>query len=645
MMRPVIYFLLVLSMINPFEKSFAQISWQPHPLQLNAELSEHVKFGYLSLPESRTSPDSREIHMAFTIISSFSDNPLPDPVIIIPGGPGFGASEFVEQITRSEFAQKILQNRDVVLVDPRGCGYSYPSICDNLNTDEFRLMSAFSRGAKRDAMLEEAVNKCVETIAATGVDVFAYNSVEVAHDLETLRTTLGYEKWNIRGHSYGSRYGMTLMQLYPLSVRSAVLSGLVPLIHYSDRTVVNLSRSLRLLFEKCETDPDCDAAFPDLESDFIHLLERLQNEPISIPDYALKSISRDAYFITPDMVLNGLFSLLYEKNGIEVIPLITHYLARGNDWIAQSMTIPLANQFSASKTDANFIISNNDSERDPDFKSQIAPDELTKLIGYYMQEHLTNDLFSYWPVIRGTNQTPKETWNPTDIPVLMISGEMDPVTPPEYAEAVSAYFSNGVHYVVSSSGHYPHSDARIDFSLFYENPDSNFDIRSHMVENSLQFATAVSLNRGISEALALLGAGSYQRFILPAIALVFCLIGFLFFPFRYIFRKIRKKGSEGMFMEILLIWMISFISLVIAALFYLAIMDTAAANPYVLAVGLSAKWDFIKIVAIALIILLFVSVWNVRKIWSSTSGLKISSVISIMGVVLFSLFIWISGLV
>jgi len=645
MIRPVIFSLLILSLIYPDLNALAQIQWQPYPLQLDAELNERVKFGYLAVPESRNSPDSREIHMAFTIVSSFSDDPLPDPVIIIPGGPGVGASEFAELITRRESVQKILQNRNVVLVDPRGSGYSYPSICDNLNTDEFRLKSAFSRGAKMNTHLEEAVNTCAETIVASGVDVFAYNSVEVAHDLEALRKALGYEKWNIRGHSYGSRYGMTLMQQHPLSVRSAVLSGLVPLINYSDRTIVNLSRSLRLLFENCEADSDCSEAFPDLESDFMHLLERLENDPISFPDYALTSISGDVYFITPDMVLNGLFSLLYYKNGIEVIPLITHNLAKGNDWIAQSMTIPLANLFSTMKTDANFIISNNDSERDPDFKSQMVPDDLTELVGHYMQELHDKGLFTYWPVIRGTNQKPEEVWNQTDIPVLMISGELDPVTPPEYADSVSVFFSNGVHHVVSGSGHYPHLDARIDYSLFYENPDINFDIRSHMVENPLQFVTNVSLNRGISESAARLGAGSYQGFILPVVALVLCVIGFLFFPFRYIFRKIRKKSSEGLSKEILSIWMVSLLSLAIAALFYLAIMDTAAGNPYVLAIGLSAKWDFIKIVAIALIILLFVSVWNARKIWDGTSGIKIPSVISILGGVMFSLFIWISGLV
>ena len=644
-MKPVIFSLLILFSIYPSVDVFAQVQWETHPLQLNAELSERVKFGYLAVPESRDVPHSREIHMGFTIVSSYSDDPLPDPVVIIPGGPGFGASAFIVPITGNKTFQNILQNRDLVLVDPRGSGFSYPSICDNLNTEEFRFRSIFSSDDEKIALLEEEITACAEAIADSDLDVLAYNSVEVAHDLETLRRTLGYEKWNIRGHSYGTRFGMTLLQQYPYSVRSAVFSGLVPLFNHNDMTEENLSRSLRLLFEKCEDDTDCNEAFPSLKSDFTHLLKRLKIDPIPVPDYVTTGFSGDAYFITTNVLLDGLFSLLYEKNGIEVVPLIIHHLARGNDWIAQSMSVPLANQFSAMKNDVNLIISNNDAEHDPDFRSSLVPDELTELLRYYFQGQHANSLNSYWPVIRGTKQLPKEVWNQTNIPVLLISGELDPVTPPGYADSLSEYFANGVHHVISGSGHSPHYDADIDFAPFIDNPDIHFEINSHMEVKPLQFVTNVSLNKAISEYAARLMAGSYRPFIVSAAALILCLIGFLFFPFRYIFRKIRRKPSDGFSKEIFSIWMVTFLTLVIASLFYLSIMDTAASNPYALAVGLSAKWDFINIVAIALIILLVVNMWTVRKIWNNTSGVKIPTVISMTGAGMFAIFIWISGLV
>lgn len=644
-MKPLIFSLLILLFIYPDAEVFAQIHWEPHPLQLNEELNERVRFGYLAVPESRDLPDSRELHMSFAIVSSYSVDPLPDPLIIIPGGPGYGATAAVVQIAGNKTFQKILQQRDLVLVDPRGSGFSYPSICDNLNNVEFRIKSSFSSGAEKEALLEGEVNTCAEAIAASGLDILTYNSVEAAHDLELLRKTLGYEKWNIRGHSYGSRFGMTLLQQYPSSVRSAVLSGLVPLFNFSDRKTVNLSRSLRLVFDKCEADPDCNEAFPSLKTDFNRLMNRLENDPIPAPDFVTTSLSGDTYFITANMVLNGLFDLLYGKKGIEVVPLMIHHLAKGNDWIVQSMSVSMANEFSAMKNDVNLIIKNNDAERDPDFRSSMVPDELTELISHFLQGQYAYNLDSYWPVIRGTKQLPREVWKQTGIPVLLISGELDPVTPPGNADSMSEYFFNGVHHVISGSGHYPHTDAGIDFSPFIDNPDINFDINSHMEVKPLQFVTDVSLNQAISEYAVRLGAGSYQHFIVPAAALILSLIGFLFFPFRYIYRKIKRKHSNGCSKEIVLIWMVTFLSLVIVALFYLSIIDTAAGNPYVLAIGLLAKWDFIKIVAIALILLLLVNVWSVRKIWSSTSGVKIPTVISMMGAIIITLFIWITGLV
>ena len=41
----------------------------------------------------------------------------------------------------------------------------------------------------------------------------------------------------------------------------------------------------------------------------------------------------------------------------------------------------------------------------------------------------------------------------SDKPVLLLSGEFDPVTPPEYADRVMAHLSNGLHIVAPGQGH------------------------------------------------------------------------------------------------------------------------------------------------------------------------------------------------
>jgi pimeloyl-ACP methyl ester carboxylesterase len=41
----------------------------------------------------------------------------------------------------------------------------------------------------------------------------------------------------------------------------------------------------------------------------------------------------------------------------------------------------------------------------------------------------------------------------SDIPSLLLSGELDPVTPPEYAERVKAHLSDSLHLIAPGQGH------------------------------------------------------------------------------------------------------------------------------------------------------------------------------------------------
>lgn len=189
MIRRIVSSIIIALILMPLY-ALAQIQWEPHPAKMNEELTERVRFGYLAVPENRANPDSREIFMAFTVLKSQAKNPLPDPVIILPGGPGVGLSQFVTGVAGNAFVQKILQKRDVILIDIRGSGYSHPRLCDNKNTEEYRLRSAFSQRAELDLLQDQVMAECAEKIRLAGAEVTAYNSVEAAHDLEELRVAL-----------------------------------------------------------------------------------------------------------------------------------------------------------------------------------------------------------------------------------------------------------------------------------------------------------------------------------------------------------------------------------------------------------------------------------------------------------------------
>lgn len=623
----------------------SQIQWEPHPVKLDEEIKDRVRFGFLPVPENRSNPGSREIFMAFTLIESTAENPHPDPLILLPGGPGFGLNQFVNQVSGSALLHKVYEKRDLILIDIRGSGFSYPRICENLSTEEFRLQNSFKRGNELETLHRKAIEECAERILESGADISAYNSVEAAHDIEELRVALGYEQWNIRGHSYGSRHGMTLMQHYPNTVRSAVLSGLSDLSRYHDRTPVYLARSLQILFEYCKQDQDCLKSFNDLESDLVQLLNRIEKKPVPLPTHIQQKIGEGSYYVTADMILSGLFILLYDNKGIEIVTLLIHQLAQGNYWIAQNMAQSIANTFAAGDFDINFIIFNNDGKPDPLSLFPGQRKELAELFFRYLDSGSEARLNMFWPQLRGAMQASHEVWETLDIPVLLISGELDPITPPAHGDEFSKYFANHAHHVIPGSGHYPHADAQVNFTPFLDDPDpARFDIHSHMEVKPLQFVTAIYLNRGISTTLAHIGAGRYQKFVLPGIAILLCLFGLVYFPVRFLVRKIRSKSREGLFKQKLTVWLVSFLSLLIVALYALAIMYALATNPYMLAIGLPAKWIFIRAVIVVLVILLVVGLVNMKSVWHSKAGVKIPSVLSLLGGLGFTLFVFLSGM-
>lgn len=622
----------------------AQINWQPHPLPLKENIQDRIEFGYLAVPENHDIQNSREIFIAFTVVKSSSPDPLPDPVIILPGGPGYGASGFVDRILEQTPVKNLLEKRDLILVDPRGCGYSHPKICENLSDEDYIRRLTFARGEERNRLITKAMQECAGLIAESNADLHAYNSIQVAHDVEELRKNLGYEQWNLRGHSYGSWYGFVLMQQYPESVKSAVLSGPVPPELFYDHHEQAIIRSLEELFAACKTDPDCNRNYPDIQTDLLKLLERLEKEPIPVPFMESESYTA---VITPALIVNGLYALLYLKNGIEIIPAFIHAMVEGNDWIASNMAAYLVNEGMLSEDisqDMLTIIHSNDFEPDPENNTPAVDSPFLLAMKPDWLPRIAAERDYAWELIRQTYSRDSKLWKTLDIPVLLISGQMDPITPPHGGEAMMNWFSNSTHHVIPGSGHYPHADASLDYGRFYDNPDINIDIASISEVKPLDFVTEISLNRGISSSLATIAEKNYTRFIIPALAVLFSIFGFLFFPLRYLIRKIRKKTTKNMRREVVLIWLVTFTSLAISGTLSFAVLDAFSANPFMVSLGLSEKWDFIRIIAIGLIFVLILNVFTFRKLWKYP-GLKIPSSISLAGGIIFCLFIWVSGMV
>lgn len=226
------------------------------PFEVPASLPTPIECGYLIVPEDRSNPDSESIELAVAILSSRSATPAPDPVIFLEGGPGGSALLGIEDWYNLPF----LDTRDMVLIDQRGTGFSFPSL-DCIGIEDEEDYTA-------------ALEACRGDFEAEGINLSAYNSAESAADIRDLTVALGYDQVNLLGISYGTRLGLTIMRDYPEIVRSAVLDSVYP--PNIDTTYVSVSDLYAILnevFADCEADSACAAAFPDLESRFFDTLE------------------------------------------------------------------------------------------------------------------------------------------------------------------------------------------------------------------------------------------------------------------------------------------------------------------------------------------------------------------------------------
>ena len=164
---------------------------------------QNIDCGYLFVPETRDDSSSPSIQLAYAVLYAPTESPQPDPVIYLAGGPGGSAVKELDGWLDAPY----LQDRDLVLLDQRGTGYSLPT----LNCPEM------------EQAVQDATQACRDRLVEEGVDLQAYSSVENAADVADLRVALGYDEWNLYGISYGTRLALTVMRDHPEGVRSVVL--------------------------------------------------------------------------------------------------------------------------------------------------------------------------------------------------------------------------------------------------------------------------------------------------------------------------------------------------------------------------------------------------------------------------------------
>jgi len=391
--------------------------------------------------ENRKAQEGRKIDLRVLLVPALKSE-HDDPVFFLAGGPGQASSEAAKMVLPA--LQKLHRGRDLVFVDQRGTGSSNPLKCDP-SKDEGDLAEHF----RTDFPLDE-VDDCRKKLEAKA-DLRQYLTTVAADDLDEVRDAMGYAKVNLVGGSYGTRAALVYAKRHPSRVRSIVLDGVAPTtMRLFLDFLVDAQRALDLVLSQCADDKACTAAYPNLKADVDELLEQLDSEPVTTTVRHPQTGERVELTIDREVFTGTLRSLLYSADITQLTPLLVAKAKRG-DWsgfvaqgylLGSAMEEALSTGMFLSVACAEDVVRITDAERDELGGQSFLGPEPTKKI---------QEVCSHWPVADvepGYNEPIR-----LDTPTLVLSGKLDPVTPPRWGEEVAKHLSRSKHVVAPGVGH------------------------------------------------------------------------------------------------------------------------------------------------------------------------------------------------
>ena len=422
------------------------IRWEPYETMGSDGQPLVGELGRLRVPEDRARPGGPEIELAF--VRFRTANPEPGPTMVfLAGGPGASGVEWCVGPATGRLV-RLLDTCDVIGLDQRGTGRSVPNLSEG---PSFEYALPLDEPATRDALIEaysEAVERCAAYWQEQDVDLAAYHTEASADDLDDLRAALGLEQVALWGASYGTHLGIAYLRRHPEHAARAVLSR----IEGPDHTLKlpsTTQRALERLGELVRADPGVGEALPDLVGTVRELLETLERES---PRVTLEHDGETLRLVLGPFDLQShianTLGLAFELAGL---PAALQRMTQG-DW---SDLAPGALDLRRGEVGSAMALA-------MDCASGATKDRLRR-IGRETRDaaNLLADAVNvpYPKACRACGDLDLgddfRAPFPCDVPMLLVSGDLDARTPPSNAEELLGGFPNAVHVLVRNAGHEP----------------------------------------------------------------------------------------------------------------------------------------------------------------------------------------------
>ncbi len=421
--------------LDKLSKTWAQSPRLKLTTEYDSKEDAFVSKGSYQVFENRQAGSGRMLELKIMILHAVDSQPEPDPIFILRGGPGVPAVDTYAGLLFPWMRQK----RDVVLVNQRGTGGTNELQCklpgndDNIQgyLEPFFDTEVFRRE------LEELKKKA---------DLRMYSTFNAMDDLNEIREALGYEKINLVGYSYGTRAALIYIKLHPGTVRSATLNGVAPTAFINPLYHAPAGQeAIEGLFAECAADPKCNGAFPDLPGKLATILQRLEAEPAEATVKHPVTGKPEKVKLSREAFATSLRFMMYSIPGNRQVPRLIQQAYEGD-------FSPFAQVAMESGRGLRMMIRFGQllCVTCAEDVAQITPDEVERVTaGTFLGDVRVRgqmEICEFWP----KSILPPGFSDPvtSDVPVLLLSGTQDPVTPPRWAEEAARHLSHSLHVIV-----------------------------------------------------------------------------------------------------------------------------------------------------------------------------------------------------
>lgn len=400
-----------------------------------------AKCGTLEVFENRATQKGRKIKLNILVLPATGPQREPDALFYFAGGPGSAATEDAGGM--AQILANVRQRRDLVFVDQRGTGESNPLNCELFNAADPQSYFGFF-------LPLDDVRMC-RTQLETKADLTLYTTNIAMDDLDDVRAALGYEQINLYGGSYGTRASLVYLRRHPKHVRTVVLHGVAPTNQFMPRNFPqDAERALQGVLSECEADEACRKAFPQVKADAQRVLEQLLQGPVQAEVQLPQSKERVTLKLNRNLAAEAIRYMLYSPNGAGRVPLFLN-LAAGGNYVPLAQAAFFYRQNLVATGSNGMYLSVTCAEDLPWVKAEEAKKIGTStFLGAYRYDQ-QSAACELWP--RATIDSKYAEPVRSEKPVLIMTGEWDPVTPPSQGDAVAKTLPNSLHIVVNDGAH------------------------------------------------------------------------------------------------------------------------------------------------------------------------------------------------